>query len=290
MKKKLFHLAAVALSTVMIAAALTGCGSKENSEAQPTPAASGEITEAAEGETPVTEGAAEAKRLEGVKLIFTDDAFNPYRIIDEDGTLSGYDFDVLTALQDILGFDYEFVQVEFAAVLTSIGAGTADFGMTLSPTEERKETFDFTTDYYQPKSAVGALPDSGIDSWDDLKGKTIIAPSATTHAKVAYTVEGATVIEMENIALGCEEVAAGRADAIICDSVQLSVYANEYGFHTFNTSIDDHGIEMFGYTIGFLKGSEYVDDFTYALDILKENGTLTELQKKWLGEENAIEY
>ncbi len=238
-------------------------------------------------ETPTT---GEGRRLEGVELVFIGDAFNPYRIVGDDGSKSGYDFAVQEELQEILGYTIDFEQVEFAAVLSSIAAGTADFGMTLTPTEERKETFGFTQAYYEPKSGVLSAADSGIESWEDLAGKTVIAPSSTLHAEVAYSIPDVTVLELENIALGCEEVLAGRADAVIADSVQLTVYGAEYGMDVFATTADDHGVEMNGYTIAFKKGSEYIDDFNYAFDILKENGTLTELQKEWLGETNAIEY
>lgn len=294
MMKKFLKVAAVLMTTTICMLSVVGCGSKEST----TPEANTETTDEVEpSETETTEEAEqttsdteEGKRLEGETLIFTDDTFNPYRIVDENGNTSGYDFEVLSACQEILGFDYEFVNVEFAAVLSSISAGTADFGMTLQPTEERKESYDFTQEYYQPKSGVGVVAGSDIKSWADLEGKTIIAPSATNHAKVAYAAAGANVVEMESVPLGCEEVVAGRADAIICDSVQLENYAKEYDFDTFTVSQEEHGVEFNGYTMGFIKGSPYVEDFNYALDMLKENGTLTELQKEWLGEDNAITY
>lgn len=297
MKKKILS---VLLSTALVGALLAGCGSDTSGKSEETTAEP--ETEEASDESSDTEDAAEAdtteeastdsadKPLAGVKLIFADDAFNPYRIIGEDGSLSGYDFDVLAELQNILGFDYEFVETEFAAVLTAIPSGTADFAMTLTPKEERKEMFDFTQTYIEPKTGVGVLADSGITSWEDLKGKTVIAPSATTFAETAYTIEDANVIEMENIPLGCEEVVAGRADAILCDSVQLSVYAKEYGFTEFVADQETTGVEMLGNAIGFAKGSEYMPYFDDALTQLKESGKLTELQVKWLGEESATQY
>lgn len=301
MKKRMLS---VLLSAAMVATVLAGCGSStaETTETEEVaeevaeePAAEEEETEEAEEET--TEEAAEEtteetaeKPLEGVTLTFADDAFNPYRIIGEDGSLTGYDFDVLAELQEILGFEYEFVETEFAAVLTAIPSGTADFAMTLTPKEERKEMFDFTQTYIEPKTGIGVLPDSGIETWEDLKGKTVIAPSATTFAETAYTIEDANVIEMENIPLGCEEVAAGRADAILCDSVQLSVYAEEYGFTEFVADQETTGVEMLGNSIGFAKGSEYMPYFDDALTQLKESGKLTELQVKWLGEDSATYY
>lgn len=258
-------------TTLGLSLLLTGCSSDDT--------ASNDDTTTGEG-----------RRLEGVELVFIGDAFNPYRIVGDDGSKSGYDFAVQEELQEILGYTIEFQQVEFAAVLSSIAAGTADFGMTLTPTDERKETFDFTDAYYQPKSGVLVSPDSGIETWADLEGKTVIAPSSTLHAEVAYSIPGVEVLELENIALGVEEVQAGRADAVIADSVQLTVYGAEYGMNVFATTAEDHGVEMNGYTIAFKKGSEYIDDFNYALNMLKEDGTLTELQKEWLGEANAIEY
>lgn len=274
-------LISVVLVGAMMTLGIVGCGNSNGAAtADGTTEKTEEVESSGDGKLP----------LEGVTLTFTGDAFNPYRIIGSDGSLTGYDADVLAALQKKLGFKYKFVEAEFAAVLTSVSSGTADFAMTLTPKEERKESFDFTQEYIQPKTGVGTLPDSDIKSWEDLKGKTVIAPSATTFAETAYAIEGANVIEMENIPLGCEEVKAGRADAVLCDSVQLGIYAEEYGFNEIVVTQEETGVPMLGNAMGFTKGSKYVKYFDQALTELKEDGTLTELQKKWLGEENATVY
>lgn len=82
--------------------------------------------------------------MEGVTLkVGTSGLFGPFSYYDADGkTLIGYDMDLLTDLQEILGFDIDggVQAMDYSALTASLAEGKLDVGAAaLCATDERKE-------------------------------------------------------------------------------------------------------------------------------------------------------
>ena len=264
---------------------LTGCGSEDTKTEQKTE----KETEKAEGKSEIY-GA-----MEGVTLEWNGPSYKPYRYMDENGDYVGYDFDVVNALSEILGFEYNYTEAEFAGTLAAIGSGTVDFMGTVGATDERKETMDFTRAYYVPKTAVLVKEDSGIDGYSDLVGQRVCGVLGSIFAKNGEQIKDVDFFTVDSDALlGVEEVIAGRADAIISESVELAGYQENYPETKVVVLNDDPDIDfdllVSSYHYAFKNDSEYVDLFNQALDILAEDGTLAQIQEKWLGEENITDW
>ena len=91
------------------------------------------------------EGTTESKKT---YIIYSDNSFAPFEYLDkESNKYIGIDMDILAAIAEDQGFEYEMHNEGFDASMGAVQSGQADAmiaGMTI--TEERKETFDFARD------------------------------------------------------------------------------------------------------------------------------------------------
>lgn len=204
MKKRMVSLA----MALMMAASLTACGSGE-AETAATTAAESQTAETTAAETTVEESSAEGS-TEAVEAAIT--AEDVQKIVDRGVLKVGCKSDIPkfslqnTATGEYEGFEddlaYEIAGeifgctadeakeqklVEFQGVTAKTRGPLLDNGeidlviATFTITEERKETYNFSTPYYT--DAVGLLvnKDSGIQSIEDLDGKIIgVAQSSTS--------------------------------------------------------------------------------------------------------------
>ena len=82
--------------------------------------------------------------------------------------------DLIKAIAKDQGFTIEINNPGFDAAVSDVQSGHAQgmiAGMTV--TDARKETFDFSEPYYTANSILAVQESSKIDSYDDLKGKTV---------------------------------------------------------------------------------------------------------------------
>ena len=147
--RNLKRIAALGLAVAMTFA-LTACGSSAGTEAAPaeTTEAAADETAAAETTEAATEDAAaeEAAPADGkVYQIATDTTFAPFEFENDSSELVGIDMDLLKAIAEDQGFQYEVQSVGFNAAMTALEAGEVD-GMIagMSITDERKEKYDFS--------------------------------------------------------------------------------------------------------------------------------------------------
>ncbi|MDD7147454.1 MAG: transporter substrate-binding domain-containing protein, partial [Lachnospiraceae bacterium] len=151
--------------SVMLAAAMvlsmTACGSK----AEPAPAE----TEAAATEEAATEAPAEEApeaESKGSYIIATDTVFAPFEFTDADNNFVGIDVDLLAAIAEDQGFEYELQSLGFDAALLAVESGQADGVIAgMSITEARKEKFDFSDSYYDAGVTMAVAKGSSVASF-----------------------------------------------------------------------------------------------------------------------------
>lgn len=89
--------------------------------------------------------------------------------------------DLIKAIAKDQGFTIEINNPGFDAAVSDVQSGHAQgmiAGMTV--TDARKETFDFSEPYYTANSILAVQESSKIDSYDDLKGKTVGVKNGTS--------------------------------------------------------------------------------------------------------------
>lgn len=100
------------------------------------------------------------------------------------GEYSGMEIDLAKALAEQLGVDVEFTTVTAATRTELLDSGDIDCVLaTFTITDERKQSWDFTTPYYTDHVTVLVEDASGIQTLEDLKDKLVGVSSGSTSAR-----------------------------------------------------------------------------------------------------------
>ena len=287
MKKKL----AIALSAVMLAGLIAGCGGGNNSNsssAASTSSASSAAAESKETEKK-TEDTAKAETSSGKKWsIATDTVFKPFEYTDADGNFVGIDVDILAAVAEDQGFDYELNSLGWDASIAACQAGQAD-GMIAgaSITDERKESgWIFSDPYYDATQCMAVAKDSAIKSFDDLKGKLVAVKTGTQGASYAESLQDEFEFEityLEDSPTMYQTVSGGQADACFEDTPIMAASIKDGDLALQIVDGSENEGSPYGLAIFNEDNQEFLDLFNAGLANIKKNGKYDEILAKYLG-------
>ncbi|WP_062762715.1 transporter substrate-binding domain-containing protein [Falsirhodobacter sp. alg1] len=109
--------------------------------------------------------------------------FPPMGSRDESNNPVGFDVDYCNDLAAALGVDAEIVETPFPERIPALMSGRVDVGVaSTSDTLERAKTVGFSVPYFAFENVVTSNEESGINSFDDMKGKTVGATAGTFEA------------------------------------------------------------------------------------------------------------
>ena len=180
MKKKI----ALLLAGLMTAAMVTGCSGSGSTD---TTAADTTAAETAAADTKATDTAAadasgdasadvQAIKDRGVLRVGVKNAVPGFGLQDAlTGEYTGMEIDLGAKIAEELGVDVEYTTVTAATRGELLDSGDIDCVLaTFTITEERKQTWDFTTPYYTDAVTVLVEDASGIKTLADLKGRRFL--------------------------------------------------------------------------------------------------------------------
>lgn len=283
MKKKLL---AVLLASTMVFS-LAGCGSTEETKTE-EPAVTEEATEETATEEAETEEATE--ETTGKKwVIATDTAFKPFEYTDDAGEFVGIDVDILAAVAEDQGFEYDLQVLGWDASIAACQAGQAD-GMIAgaSITEERKESgWIFSDGYYDANQCMAVAESSDIAGFDDLSGKSVAVKTGSmsaTYAESLVDEYGFTITYFEDSPTMYQAVVGGQVAAVFDDTPIMAANIKDSGLAM--KLVDGTGNEpaQYGFAVFTADNQELVDMFNAGLANIKANGTYDEILAKYLGE------
>lgn len=195
-----------AVSVMMILVmllALSACAAKTSAEAAPADQPAVEQKPAEEQKAP---GKLDKIKEKGKIVLGTAADYPPYEFhkeIDGKDNIVGFDIDIAKAIAADLGVELEIKDMKFEGLLAALIAEDIDFIIAgMVPTEERKQSVDFSVSYYQAeqKMLVKAENADKIKSVEDLKGKSVGAQKSTVQEEIANTkIEGAQVKALSKI-------------------------------------------------------------------------------------------
>lgn len=258
-KKKLFSLITpLAAASIILAA----CGTSE--------------TDSTTGSSS-TEGEGSATKL----VVGTDAAYAPFESFDNNGNIVGIDVDVVNAIGEEIGVDFEINNVAWEPLFQQVTNGEVDLGVSaITITDERKETYDFTEPYYEATQLIITKEDSDIESLADLKDKKIGVQINTTGHYAAQDLQGKTstnILPYETTPIAIQEVLNGTVDAAIGDNAVILEYIKNNPDSKLK-AIEDDTFEKEYYGLMVKKGNtEVLDILNEGIEKLKENGKLAEI-------------
>ena len=259
---------------------LTGCGQANEADPGAVPGGPEEL----EGEV------AEEEVAEGdhVLTVAMELAYPPFETKDEQGNPSGVSVDFMKDFGEYIGKEIRIENISFDGLIPSLQTGKADMVMSsMTITEERKETVDFSEPYANALLAVLTNKDSQITSVDDLnqEGKKVAVKTGSTGYLYAQEhLKNAEIIALQDESACVMEVSQGKADGFIYD--QLTIYRNwQNNLDTTNAVfIPFQDVEPWG--IAVKKGNtELLDQLNEFIETYREDGGFEELTEKYLSEE-----
>jgi polar amino acid transport system substrate-binding protein len=235
-----------------------------------------------------------ATETAGKLTIATDKpAYEPWFKEDDPSNGEGFESAVAYAVAERLGYGKEAVvwqSVPFNKAFTP-GEKTFDFDINqVSVSEERRKAVDFSSGYYDVRQAVIALKGSKAakaTGLADLKGLKLGAQVSTTSLDyiedIVKPTQDAAVYSKNDQAKSA--LKNGQVDAIVVDlPTAFYVTAAEVTDAEIVGQFENRGgvPEQFGLVLD--KGSALTACVTEAVDALREDGTLAEIEQRWLSD------
>ena len=203
--------------------------------------------------------------------------------------LTGYDIEVVRAVAKKMGRKVEFKQLNVDGQLTAVKTGKVDMAANdigISP--QRKKSYRLSTPYKHSFNSivVRKSDNSGINSWDDIKGKKAAGEAGTSYQRLAKQLDAKTV-NYNNVSndVYLRDVKNGRTDFIMNDyylqklalkavpNNDLKIKKNMY----FKTKDDGSGTGI----LMKKDNKKLAKQVNKALASLKKDGTLKDLSEKF---------
>ncbi len=215
----------------------------------------------------------------------TEATYAPFEFAAEDGTLTGFDVELIKAVAAEAGYDdVQISNMPFDGLIPAIFTGQIDAVIAaMSITPERSKRVAFSDPYYTSGLSVLILEDNKTKYPDvnSLKGKQLCVQIGTTGAlkaeelspgKVkAFNTEPEAFMELK--AKGCEGVVNDRP-------INLYFLAKSNASEGVMEIPEILTAEKYGIAVN-KKNTELLEKFNAALKKLHENGKYNEIYQKW---------
>jgi polar amino acid transport system substrate-binding protein len=221
-------------------------------------------------------------------------AYSPWVLDNKPQSGEGFESAVAYAVAKQLGFSKSEVTWVRTGFDAAVAPGPKDFDFNLqqfSITDKRKKAVDFSPAYYTTTQAIVAYkgsPVASATSAADLKKFTIGVPAGTTSYDVLVKDVGGSPAVYNSEDDAVQALKSKQIDAVAVDlpaafyitSAQLddAVVVGQFA--------DTAGGDQYGLVLA--KNSPETKKVTAAVDALRKDGTLDELEKKWLSDTVSV--
>lgn len=247
--------------------------------------------EPAAGASPTAADGALPTLTAGVLTFATSDpSYEPWVVGNDPASGEGFEAAVAYAVAEELGFaadDVAWVTASFDQIIAP-GAKSFDVAVNqVSISDERRANLDFSSPYYTTAQAVVTLAGSSVadaTTLEELRGArigTMVGTTSLTAAQeiVAPTTDVSVFNDNDQVK---QALQSGLVDAVVVDlPTALYITAAELEDGVLLGQLPDSaGGDAFGLVLD--QGSPLTDAVTAAVDALREDGTLADLEAQWL--------
>lgn len=227
---------------------------------------------------------------EQVKVGFAAEPYPPFTSPDASGNWVGWEVEFQKAICAEAKLDCVITPVAWDGIIPALTSKKIDMIVgSMSITEERLKTIDFSDKYYNTPTVVIGPKDQKFDATPEgLAGKVIGVQVSTIHQAYATKYFGPTAAEIKEYQTQDEanqDLAAGRLDAVQADSIALDAFLkSEQGACCEVKGVvkDDPAILGLGVGVGLRKGeTELKDKINAAIKAIRANGTYDAFSKKY---------
>lgn len=215
-------------------------------------------------------------------------AYPPFETKDAEGNPSGISVDFAKAFGEYIGREVTIENIAWDGLIPALQTGKADMVISsMTITDERKETVDFSEPYANALLALLTNKASGIASIEDMnaRGRKIAVKNGSTGYFYAQkNLPNAEIIALPDESACVTEVSQGKADGFIYD--QLTVYRNWQANLETTDAVFIPFQEADKWGIAVKKGNtELLQQLNDFIDKFTSEGGFDELSDKYLAEE-----
>ncbi|MEE1888635.1 ABC transporter substrate-binding protein [Pseudomonas carassii] len=218
-------------------------------------------------------------------------AYPPFSYRTPEGELAGFDYDIGNALCAQMQVKCQWVIQEFDGMIPSLKVRKIDAVLSsMSITEDRLKSVDFTDKYYQTPGKFAMKAGSRLDTPTvDLKGRKVGVQRSSTYDRFATEQLEPAGVEIVRYASQNEaflDLVSGRLDATLADIVNteesfIKTPAGQ-GFALVGPDIADPHYFGRGAGIAVRKGdSANLARLNAAIAAIRANGTYQQVQRKY---------
>lgn len=216
-----------------------------------------------------------------------DASFPPYGYRDDNGEYVGFDLDLAQEVCNRRGWTLVKQPIDWDSKDMELNSKTIDCiwnGFTMS--EERIDKYTWTEAYVDNSQVFVVAKDSGIETFDDLAGKTVAVQAASSALEALesddckeLTASFKSLEQIPEYNTAFMNLEAKSVDAIAMD-IGVAKYQIESRGDKFVMLSEPIITEKYG--IAFLKGNEELrDQVQSTLYEMLEDGKFDEIAKKW---------
>ena len=199
-----------------------------------------------------------------VKVGIASEPYPPFSSPDASGNWVGWEIEIINAVCAAAEMNCVITPVAWDGIIPALTSGQIDAIMnSMTITEERLKTIDFSDKYYNTPAVVAVAKGAGIaPTPEGLTGKIIGVQVATIHEAYVNKHFAGTAAEVKVYQTQDEanqDLAAGRIDATQADSIALDAFVgSEAGAccEIAGTVADDPEVLGLGVGVGLRKGED----------------------------------
>ena len=216
-----------------------------------------------------------------------DAEYPPYGYMDDNGEYTGFDLELAQAVCDMEGWELTKTPIDWDSKDMELNSGSIDCiwnGFTMNG---REDAYTWSDPYCDNSQVIVVAKDSGINTLEDLAGKTVGVQAASAALDVLSDEEQqkaladtfGTLQQFSDYNSAFSELLAGSLDAIAID-IGVANYQIESRGDGYVILPETLNSEQYG--VGFKLGNEELRDIVNAdLKKLAEDGTVAELAEKY---------
>lgn len=213
-----------------------------------------------------------------------DQSYPPYGYVGDDGEFTGFDLDLAAEVAKRNGWDLELEPIDWDAKDTLLNSGAITCIWNGFTMENREDDYTFSAPYMLNKQVVVVRADSGIDSLEDLTGKTVLtqvdsaAEAVLNGDKADLTATFASLDTISDYNTAFMQLESGAVDAVACD---LSIAQYQLAGKDIYVQLDEE-LSKENYAVGFKKGDQALADaVTATLKDMTDDGFIEQLCEKY---------
>lgn len=230
-----------------------------------------------------------AAAQETVKVGVAAEPYPPFTVPDAQGNWTGWEVEIMNAVCEEAQIECEIVPTAWDGIIPALTSGRIDMIMSsMSITEERAQTIDFSDKYYStPSVIVGAKAVEMEPTAEGLAGKILGVQASTIHENYAQAhFPDAEINQYQTQEEANQDLIAGRIDATQADALAMAPFLeSEAGTACCELKGEvapDDAILGAGIGVGLRKEDDELEQkINDAIAAIRENGTYDEISDKY---------